>query len=144
MQTSQDIRADLSRASRELWRAAGRGAVCWLGKADGLGMVLSDGCCWAGPQVLRVKSIILPHTETVLDTIWSCSYSKRVRYLLKQNYGQQHQCPQTPHLPFYQAQPLDAGVGAVLVSQPMPISLGDHTWGSCRSRIRKARPRISL
>lgn len=75
-QCPQDIPADLSRANGELWRATGGGAGSWLGKAEGLGLVLSDGCCCTGLQVLRVKSILLPRTETVLDTIWSCSKSK--------------------------------------------------------------------
>lgn len=71
-----DIPADPSRANGELWCAAGGGAGSWLGKAGGLGLVLSDGCCCTGLQVLRVKSNLLPRTETVLDTIWSHSYSK--------------------------------------------------------------------
>lgn len=48
----------------------------WLGETVALGLFLSDGCCCAGLQVLRVRSILLPRTGTVLDTIWSCSYSK--------------------------------------------------------------------
>lgn len=72
-----DIRADQGQGKQGAvvrcgWRCL-RG--CGWGRQRP-GLVLSDGCCWAGLQVLRVKSILLPCTKTVLDTIQSCSHSK--------------------------------------------------------------------
>ena len=72
----------------------------WLRETEGLGLVLSDGCCWAGLQVLRVRSILPPCTETALDTIWSCSYSESKVFTETKLITGKNMNAQSPLLPF--------------------------------------------
>lgn len=76
MQTSLGHLRRPEQGKQELWHAASRGTCGDLAGGDsgtGTGFVRWVLLCWAAS--LRVRSILLPRTGTVLDTIWSWSYS---------------------------------------------------------------------
>lgn len=135
-----------ARTNRELQHAEGGGVwrdltgSCLEETGTGSGFVRWASFCGAASPHRVLKSILLPCNGTALTQCNLALTQSKVFTETKLTVGNtMNTCRLPTFLSDTPSQPLSTDVGAVLVSQPTSRSLGNHTWGSRRSRTRKAR-----